>query len=95
MCFQTLPGGVWGVSLGSGRLLGGSFAWKTEKLVDSMTCKLPPAPKMSFGPVLRRSGSEISKKFQENPRISTKIPGISMKIVVLSPKMAKKQREML
>ena len=52
------PGGGSGGSPGAlGRVWGGSFAWKTEKLVDSMTSKLPPAPKFGFSPVLRRPGS--------------------------------------
>ena len=60
---KTLLGGSWEVSWGPGRVLGGSFAWKTEKLVDSMTSKLPPAPKMSFSPVLERSGPGLARNF--------------------------------
>ena len=53
---------------GSGRLLEASLAWKTDKLVESMTSKRTPAPKMSFRSVLERSGPGLAKKSHEFPR---------------------------
>ena len=49
------------------------------KLVDSMTSKLPPATRLSFGPVLRRSGSarlvprsKNAQKTEDNARFDSK-----------------------
>ena len=83
------PGGSPGGLGGSGNPVG------LEKLVDSMTCKLSPTTKIHLAPNFWRVQLRISKNFLKNPRISQKIPRISKEILVLSPKMAEKPKEML
>ena len=93
---QIISKPSWGSPGRSPGVLGGSWGpVLLEKLVDSMTCKLPPTTRLSFSPVLRRPGParlvRRSKKVQ-TPRImlvsTPKMPFFGQKRTIHSPKLA-------
>ena len=93
---QIISKPSWGSPGRSPGVLGGSWGpVLLEKLVDSMTCKLPPTTRLSFSPVLRRPGParlvRRSKKVQ-TPRImlvsTPRRPFFGQKRTIHSPKLA-------